>query len=179
LPEDKVRAATRYLIIGVDPGITIGLAIISLHGELIEVLSIKNTRLSEMVKIIYGFGNPVVVASDIPVKSKLVYELAKYLNLKVYLPPKRYPIELKNKTVKEFLQQRKLRLNAHERDALFAAIKAYRHYSSKIRNVERRLRSLGLKPSEEIISEIIKGKKLVEVLHERSLLRTMGRRDLD
>jgi len=159
--------------------VTIGIAMISLRGELVEVLSVKNIGLSEIVKLVYSSGIPVVVASDMPVKSRVVYELAKYLNLKLYLPPRRYPVETKLKTVKHFLGPRKLKLNSHERDALFAAIKAYRHYSSKIRNVERRLRDLGIEPSDDIISEIIKGKKLVEILHERSLLPPLGRRGVD
>ncbi|NPA85842.1 MAG: DUF460 domain-containing protein [bacterium] len=169
--------SARYIIVGIDPGTTVGIAILSLHGELLYIGSMRNARLQELLCTILHYGFPVVLAADVPASPRLLKELEKLLRARLFLPGKRCQVEEKRAVAAVAAKGK--RLSPHERDALFAALKAYRHYEAKIRNVEKRLRALGIAPEEEIVAEVIKGKKLVEVLHERKLLRSLGRRNLD
>ncbi len=55
----------KYAFVGIDPGTTIGEAMIDLEGKPIEVFSSKNYSLSDAIEKIIACGKPLIVASDV------------------------------------------------------------------------------------------------------------------
>jgi len=49
----------KNIIVGYDPGTTVGIAILDTDGKLIEVFSQKNFSKDEVIKHISAFGRPI------------------------------------------------------------------------------------------------------------------------
>ena len=52
------------LIVGIDPGTTVGLAIVSISGEIKEIYSKRELSLAELINKVYSTGIPVVCSTD-------------------------------------------------------------------------------------------------------------------
>lgn len=149
----------KYIIVGIDPGTTTGLACLSLRGELIKTVSYKNAGKEKVIRMISELGTPVVIACDrIPVPSFVLSVKAKF-NAKLFA-------ELLTNEEKDSITKRYHLKNKHEKDALAAAIKAYNYYSSKIRNVMKHIKELSPEKQEHVIKEVLFGRRIRDVLSE-------------
>ena len=150
----------RYIIVGIDPGSTIGIAILGLDGRVIDVFSFRGgISSSDLVKLISLYGKPLIIATDQEMKSsEIVGLLANTSNCRTYHPMKKVNKKEKYKLVKERVSTK--RLNSHEVDALFAAIKAYNSIRNKMLNIKRRCREKNIEISEEILAKVILGQPL-------------------
>lgn len=132
----------RGMIVGLDPGLTVGIAILDLKGNLISLSSFKEIRRSEIISHIITYGKTVLVATDVYPPPKTVRKLASILNSKI--SSRSMSVESKIEIVDSFLQsidnnmQLQLPQNAHERDALAAAVKTYRDNTNKFRQIMKR-----------------------------------------
>jgi len=157
-----MRKQKNYLIVGIDPGTTIGVAIIDLSGNVIAIKSQKSWSYSDVVDFILSHGKPVVIATDKKVVPDYVNKLKASFNCIIYSPKEDLPVEKKKNLVSGY----KI-LNDHERDALAAARDAYNSYKNKLKNIEKRIpKGYDL---EEIKAGIIKGislKSMLEVKEE-------------
>ena len=132
---------------------TVGVAILDLSGEIISLKSCKEVSRAEIIKHIISFGKTVLVAADVHQPPKMVKKMAATLNSKIYVPYRDLAVHTKNEMVDAYLHQqdypnltRRSRdfepvivpKNAHERDALAAAIQAYKKYQKKLDHIERR-----------------------------------------
>ncbi len=132
----------RGMIVGLDPGLTVGIAILDLKGNLISLSSFKEIRRSEIISHIITYGKTVLVATDVYPPPKTVRKLASILNSKI--SSRTMSVESKIEIVDSFLQgtdnnmQLQLPQNAHERDALAAAVKTYRDNANKFRQIMKR-----------------------------------------
>ncbi|MFH8080501.1 MAG: DUF460 domain-containing protein [Candidatus Aenigmatarchaeota archaeon] len=131
----------RLLIVGFDPGEKAGLALIDTFGRLILLTSKSSASLSHFSQIILKYGKPIIVATDRKPTPKSVEKLAKSLGAKIYTPSETLTVKEKNDMVKRYEINVK---NDHERDAVTAALKAYKHYVSLFKKVNISLHSLGL-----------------------------------
>ena len=61
-PKNRRR---KFTIVGIDPGTTVGIAILSLDGELLYLKSFRGIAPDEVVKLIAEYGKPAVIASDV------------------------------------------------------------------------------------------------------------------
>ena len=59
------KAGRKYTIVGIDPGTTVGIAILSLDGELLLSESIRGISHDEVVRMIAEYGKPAIVATDV------------------------------------------------------------------------------------------------------------------
>ncbi|MGZ7096635.1 MAG: DUF460 domain-containing protein, partial [Methanobacterium sp.] len=144
------------------PGLTVGIAILDLNGNVISSKSFKEISRSEIIKHIISYGKAVLVATDVYSPPKMVRKLASILNSKIYSPSRTLTVSSKIEIVDSYLNEISSSNspdNAHERDALAAAIKTYKHYQKKMDQIERRTEKLGLSNAEidEIKSMVIKG----------------------
>jgi Uncharacterized conserved protein len=136
---------------------TVGVAILDLSGEILSVNSCKEVSRSEITKHIISFGKTVLVATDVHQPPKMVKKMAATLNSKIYAPYRDLAVNAKNEMVDDYLHQNDNRplprrsrdvelvsvpKNAHERDALAAAIQGYKKYQKKLEQIERRARDL-------------------------------------
>jgi len=163
-PEVEMKTLT---IVGIDPGHTVGLAIVDLEGRLLHLGSMKEAARSDIIERIIEHGKPVIVASDVHPAPGAVKRIASMLNARLYTPERVMTISFKNELVSEFLRGKEFTPeNSHERDALAAAVKAYRHYEMKLKQIERKTSETGLSPSDTLRVKglVIMGKPIAEAI---------------
>jgi len=149
----------RRLIVGVDPGVTVGLAALSLDGTPLFVDSKRDWSFSSLIHKIMELGEPAIISSDVSPASDLLERLSVKLNAVLFVPSISMGADEKHQTARAYVEQYGLKLkNAHEVDALAAAVKAYQHYRSKFEHVEARIKKLGLKVSvDEVKNLVVRG----------------------
>jgi len=128
-------ARRKYTFVGIDPGTTIGVAIIDLEGKPIEVFSSKNYSCSDVVERIIAHGNPLIVASDVTPTPSTVKRISRIFSSPIHELEESLAIEEKI----ELTKGRGYKYNnAHERDALAACVNAFRRYKKKFSQVHRK-----------------------------------------
>jgi len=123
-----------YLIIGVDPGHTIGLAALDLSGRPIRTAHIQQGGFGAALAELETWGNPSLVASDVRPAPELVLKLASAFNAALFVPERPWREDDKRTAAAQMLEQFSLSVqNVHERDALSAAVQAWRHHQNTLR----------------------------------------------
>lgn len=169
LNREEASSTQRYLIVGVDPGISTGLAILDIDGVPLEVISGRGLDRVDMVNHILSHGIPVVIATDVNPAPDTVKKLASMFNAILYTPPQSLSSEEKRQLVEEYISKYNwLKIeDSHQRDALAAAIRAYHNVESKLRQVGSYLSKIGLEVSiDNIKAAVIKGKSIAEAVEE-------------
>lgn len=147
----------RYLIVGIDPGTTIGIAVLDLDGTLIHLASTRLFSASDLTREIAQMGKPLIVASD---KAEMPFGVEKIRRAfaAVAWNPKK-DILIKEKYVLAAGHDFK---NDHERDSLAAAVYAYRTYKNKFESILRRAPA-GV-DVDELRAQIVRGFSLEQAL---------------
>ena len=132
-----------------------------LQGKIISIKSFKEISRAEIINYIISYGKTVLISTDVYPPPKMVKKLASTLNAKIHHPDKDMSVGSKIELVESYIGEKpslerskviiteKLPQNAHERDALAAAILTYKKYQSKLILAENRSRNAGL-PTEQI-----------------------------
>jgi predicted RNase H-like nuclease (RuvC/YqgF family) len=141
-----------YTIVGIDPGTTMGIAIIDLTGNLIEVFSAKHYSISDAVERIIARGNPLIIASDVTPTPTMVRKISSIFASPVHELDESLSTEEKIALTKGEGYAHK---NAHERDALAACVNALRSYKKKFVQVQKKTPT-GV-DVEEVKALVIKG----------------------
>lgn len=137
-PSHVPTKKTQTVIVGVDPGTTTGLAILSANnGGLLSLVSAREFGTSQIVRHISQHGRAIMVCADVnfpPPHS--VQKLNRMLGTQLYAPPRRAtPRGEKRGIVQDYLDRHDhggAKTDNHQRDALFAAIKGYNSVRTKI-----------------------------------------------
>lgn len=159
-----------WIIVGFDPGVTVGIAILDLSGNILSLVSFKEISRAEVIKHIITYGKALIIASDVFPTPKSVKKLATALNSKIYSPSRLLTVESKKELVDSFVQLNSSEIlidNAHERDALAAAIKTYKHYEKKLEQIEKKTRGMDLdqEKMDHIKSEVIMGTPISKAIN--------------
>lgn len=148
----------RGIIVGFDPGLTVGIAILDLEGNILSIRSFKEISMAEIIKYIINYGKTVLVATDVYPAPKTVKKLASSLNSKINSPYRSMSVESKIELVKDYIAEKssadrskvvysdEVPQNDHERDAFAAAIKTYNDYKGKLGQIEKRTEGLNFSP---------------------------------
>lgn len=161
------RELRRPVIVGVDPGMSAGVAVITLDGEPLLAVSVKNPDRDEIIEAVAKLGKPVIVAVDVAKPPETVVKLASMLNAILYTPEQDISVEDKNRIAKEYAEKYSLDIpDSHARDALAAAVKAYNSYRNTIEEVKSKLASIRGVDKYSLIAEVLKCRPLSEVLEE-------------
>ncbi|NWF94664.1 MAG: DUF460 domain-containing protein [Candidatus Thorarchaeota archaeon] len=132
-----------YFILGLDPGTTAAICLIDFEGEIQLLESRKGLTRADIIRKVYERGIPVIIATDTLPVPHMIRKIAATLDTEIYTPGKPVPVSEKQETAREF--SHKVRIsNAHERDALAAAVYAYRSLLPKLEQVDHHVRSQGL-----------------------------------
>jgi len=123
-----------YIIVGLDPGTTTGIAALNLKGELIDIISSREMSSSDVIVWIAARGNPLIVATDVFPTPGAVEKVKRSFNAVLYSPGADVPAEEKIALAKEYGYK-----NDHERDALAAASSAFKKYKNKFSQVEKKV----------------------------------------
>ncbi|NYZ74069.1 DUF460 domain-containing protein [Candidatus Micrarchaeota archaeon] len=161
LGKDKAGRAPRhcepiYIIVGIDPGIKTGYAVLDLKGALLASGCVKEASDEKMVEIISHVGVPVLVASDTHPPSHFVQKIAARLNVRVFSPRESLKKTEKREMGSEIA-------DVHIRDAYAAAVKAYRKYQNCLRQID----AMSPPDAEELKRMVIMGHRIAERLGTR------------
>ncbi|AGK61525.1 hypothetical protein Asulf_01548 [Archaeoglobus sulfaticallidus PM70-1] len=129
-----LKKRVRHLIVGIDPGSTVGVAVLDLDGKVLGVRSKKGWSFSEVIEYILSFGKPVIVATDKSNAPEYVSKVRSAFNAIIYTPRDDMSVERKIQLTRGYKV-----FNDHERDALSSAIEAFNSYKNKLMNIEKRM----------------------------------------
>ncbi|MFH1685531.1 MAG: DUF460 domain-containing protein [Candidatus Micrarchaeota archaeon] len=121
----------------------------SLEGKLVATGCEKEASDKIIVREVSKIGIPVIIASDTSPPSHFVQKIAARFNVKVFCP-------------KESMSKNEKRVigkgmdNVHIRDSYAAAIKAYRRYQNRLRQID----SMEIENKEELKKRAIIGEKI-------------------
>src|SRR5512137_1070338 len=152
-----LSAKPRYLIVGIDPGTTTAVAAVDLDGNLLHLTSSRQMGMGDVVESLYRVGKPIIVASDVQEMPHSVEKIRRAFSAVSYTPKQDVSVETKIELTSQFQYA-----NDHERDALSAALDAYRQYRHKFQNLLKRI-----PPGhdlDEVRARVIRGQSLDQVI---------------
>jgi hypothetical protein len=162
--EEQVK---KPIIVGVDPGIETGIAVIDLSLRFCHTFSSKEFDKLSIISKVYSLGTPVLVATDKNPPPDTVKKIASMLGVQLYVPSVSLSIKEKEELI-NWAMKRGVAIDIktpHERDALAAALKAYKAFEKKFVEIERKVAELGLDVDvDELKLQLLKGKTVNEVL---------------
>ncbi len=129
------KAKTQNLIVGLDPGMTVGLAIIDLKGNVLKVNSKREFSTSAIIRAISEFGKAVIVAADVKPIPGLVEKIGRTLGA-VIVSPEQAETSVSEKRQRTE-QYRDFCKTSHDRDSLFAALSALDKISHSLQRTEK------------------------------------------
>ncbi|MEM4554437.1 MAG: DUF460 domain-containing protein [Candidatus Anstonellaceae archaeon] len=155
-----MRTERKYIIVGIDPGTTVGFAVLDLRGRRIGGGSLLDGGSRSLVATIQRYGTPSLIACDVGEAPELAQKIASYFACRLFLP---------NRVVREEEKRAYARFqkisSAHERDAYVAAVLAHRAYANKLRQIDA-LEDLEGKDKEVVKHLVLKGYRLKDALLE-------------
>lgn len=160
--EKKVETSNikdKYIIVGVDPGTTVGLSALDLEGNILAIISKRSFSMSDVKEEIRKYGYPLIFASDVNPPSGFIEKLSTSFDSILYLPQLSIPVKEKNELTKELSVT-----NAHERDSLSAAIKAYINYKNKFVQIKSKIPEELSGYSSRIIGDVLRGMSIKEAI---------------
>ena len=122
-----------YIIVGLDPGTTTGIAALNLGGDLVDLISSRAMSSSDVIEWIAARGRPLVVATDVFPTPGAVEKVKRAFNAVLFTPGADMPGIEKIALGREVGYR-----NDHERDALAAALSAFKKYKNKFLQVEKK-----------------------------------------
>lgn len=133
----------RSLIIGIDPGTTLGYAILDLYGNLIKISSSKQIKLSSLIFEIKKYGLQAIIASDVTPPPKSIKGLAASFGAKLVYPKEKLRVEEKRDMVYTYLREAYGENwrniidfgDRHQLDALCAAIISFRRIRKLLKKI--------------------------------------------
>jgi predicted RNase H-like nuclease (RuvC/YqgF family) len=152
-----LHGTPRSLIVGIDPGTTIGIAAVDLDGNLVHLISSRQMTMSDVIEELCRLGKPLIIASDVRQMPYSVEKIRRSFNAVPYTPKQDRSVEEKWEITRGYAYT-----NDHERDALSAALDAYRHYKNKFQNVAKRV-----PPGfdlDDVRSGVVRGQSIEQIL---------------
>ena len=132
------------LVVGIDPGTTIGIAVFDLDGNLLTTHSCKNFSLADVSSLISNHGRPVIIAGDVPAP-RYVERLARVFSAKLITPNRRLSKKQKNQMIRGFFSRfrrsgmPKKGISNHEKDAIVSALYAFKRISPLLSKINKKL----------------------------------------
>ncbi|MCD6114321.1 MAG: DUF460 domain-containing protein [Thermoprotei archaeon] len=173
----KKPVKRKPLIVGIDPGIYTGIAILDLDGNVLEVFSGKNIDRHSIIRKIEEYGKPLIIASDVSPPPDTLEKLSTTFNAKLYVPSQSLSQSEKEDLVKTYLQRIKCNISvtdSHQRDALAAALHALRFFKQKFEQIDSYLKKLELDLDvDKIRIDVVKGATIASAI-EKEIYRKLS-----
>ncbi|MGM0398262.1 MAG: DUF460 domain-containing protein [Halobacteriota archaeon] len=122
------------VLVGVDPGTTTGLGLVSLDGRVLDVWSSRTADTATVTEWIIEHGRPVVVAADVTPMPETVEKIRRSFNAARWVPESDLPVDEKLHRTRDVGYD-----NDHERDAVSAALFAHDEHAEQITRVTRKV----------------------------------------
>ncbi|MEM4481784.1 MAG: DUF460 domain-containing protein, partial [Desulfurococcaceae archaeon] len=167
LPKRVAEKGRKLVILGIDPGTSIGVAVIDLNGVPLLVESYKNPDREQLIENVLSKGKPIIVSVDTSKSPEYAKKIATILGSVLYTPSEDLSVEEKQRIALDINRIYNVEIvDSHARDALASAVKAYKQIKPIIDEVESKLRGLRGVDRDEIVAHIVRGRPLSEVLEE-------------
>lgn len=158
-----------HLIVGIDAGIHAAYAALDLNGQLVGAGCEKEASHEKLVASIRPVGIPSIVACDVRKPPAFVSKIAARFNALLFVPSHDLTSEEKRAIGAEIP-------DVHVRDAYAAAVKAYRAYANRLRQIDAlpssenkdRLKHLVLQG--HALTKLLQGQK--QTAYKRKTLKT-------
>jgi len=172
----RILTKKRPLIVGIDPGMITGVAILDIDGEVLRVFSGKNIDRATIVKEVEKYGKPLIIASDVFPPPEALEKLASTLRAKLYTPQQSLSQSEKEELVKTYLENLESPIeveDTHQRDALAAAINAWKFFRTKLEQIENYVSKMELDVDvDKIKADVIKGLSIAQAV-EKEIFRKL------
>jgi len=169
-PESEDICGKEPLIVGLDPGVITGLAILDMDGRLVHVGSRRNWSRNDIISEVMKFGTPIIVATDVHPPSFFVVKMASIWGARVYELDRSLSVDEKRDLVYRYCKDFNLNLdlNVHERDALASAVKVFYGFKPLFSKADSSVSELGIDvPRKQLRALLIRGysiKRAIDVL---------------
>ncbi len=156
------------IIVGIDPGLSTGIAILDIRGTPIHVTSRRSIDRIDLIKEIKKYGTPVIIATDVTPPPEAIKKIASSFSASLYVPRENIKIEDKKSIMLQIQERYGVKVpDSHARDALAAAVMAFRSLQNKLLQVEKYVEKTGMQLSIENLKKmVIKGKSIAEAVEE-------------
>ena len=157
----------KSLIVGIDPGTNLGLAVIDDNGDIIDKLSGKNIQNEDIIKYISDLKDVVLITTDKKEIPKTILDIASKLNIGIYSPKEDISLEIKNKYYKDE-KLKNIFDNNHEFDAYISAKEALK----KLKEIFEKARRFSESQDEyiKILRYILKNRKVEAASAKNNLM---------
>jgi hypothetical protein len=150
------------ILVGIDTGKTVGIACVDFNGRLLAHLHRRFAGMESIVSEIRMVGTPIVIAADKPVPSEMIKKINAAFNARLYAPEYEFSAKEKRAASKHGVIQ-----DIHERDAYFAAMKAYHAFANKLKQAERIAVKNGITDVDEIKAKVLRKYSISEAMTGR------------
>lgn len=138
------------LIVGIDPGTTVGYTILDLQGKTVAIYSAKELDLDTVVAKITAAGIPLAVGCDKAKVPGFVESFATKVGAKLFWPEE----DLKVDEKRELTKGRGAK-NSHELDSLASALFAFRKIEGLLRRIDKFLLSKNKMEHSDKLKELV------------------------
>src|SRR5665811_132423 len=146
-----------YIIVGVDPGTTTAIAVLTLDGELRMLHSSRTISIPEVIEMIAEQGRPLVIASDVFPTPNAVEKIRRAFNAVSSSPFEVLSAQSKIEFATPYGYS-----NNHERDAIAAAVSFFRKNKNKLEQIRKKIPQ-GMDAG-EVIAQVVRGKSMEAVI---------------
>ncbi len=149
-----------HVLVGIDPGTTTAVAVVSLDGNPLEAYSTRTDDTAAVVEWVIERGRPVVIAADVEPMPETVESFRRSFDAAGWTPERDLPVDEKLHRTRQTTYD-----NDHERDALAAALFAFDAYEDQFDRIRQKVPA-GI-DTEEVIAQVVGDEASVEsVLRE-------------
>jgi predicted RNase H-like nuclease (RuvC/YqgF family) len=142
-----------YIIVGIDPGTTTAIAVVTLEGELRMLHSSRTISIPDVIEMIAEQGRPLIIASDVFPTPNAVEKIRRAFNAVSGSPEVIMTAGDKIELATPYGYS-----NNHERDAIAAAVSVYRKNKNKFEQIKKKIPH-GMDP-DEVIAQVVRGKAI-------------------
>ncbi|MDG5818053.1 DUF460 domain-containing protein [Natronococcus sp. A-GB7] len=146
-----------HVVVGIDPGTTTAVAIVSLEGEVLDVWSSRTSDTADVIEWIVERGRPIVVAADVTPMPETVEKFRRSFDAAGWVPDSDLPIDEKQHRTRDHPYD-----DDHQRDAMAAALFAVDAHESQFERIAERIPP-GIDRG-EVTARVVAGEESVEAV---------------
>ncbi|BCS92210.1 DUF460 domain-containing protein [Metallosphaera javensis (ex Sakai et al. 2022)] len=142
---DTKRISQRPVIVGLDPGLEVGISILDMYGNPVLLTTKRGVDRESVIELILEKGTPALIATDVNPVPDTVKKMSAVLKARLYVPEKSLSVDEKQSLLDEYSTKYGIHVSdPHIRDSLAAAIVAYREVERKLRQAEGMITRFGI-----------------------------------
>ncbi|PSQ19161.1 DUF460 domain-containing protein [Halobacteriales archaeon QS_8_69_26] len=123
-----------HVVVGVDPGTTTAVAVVSLDGTVLDTLSTRTADTAAVIEWVVERGRPLLVAADVTPMPETVEKIRRSFDAAGWTPDADLPIDEKQHRTRDHAYD-----DDHVRDAMAAALEALDDHRDQIDRVTRKV----------------------------------------